>query len=82
MSINPRRPHGQHMNESATLAGIWPEIEGGLKQVYVDKTTMSRKEYMELYTYPFIRMLYVFCWLMFRVSMVNGTYGNVCMYSI
>jgi cullin 1 len=38
------------MNESATLAGIWPEIEAGLKQVYFEKTTMSRKEYMKLYT--------------------------------
>ena len=55
MSNIPRRPHGQHtgMNESATLAGIWPEIEAGLKQVYFEKTTMSRKEYMKLYTYQF-----------------------------
>ena len=56
MSTNSRRPHSQQtgMNESATLAGIWPEIEAGLRKVYIDKTTMSRTEYMKLYTYPFV----------------------------
>ena len=42
----------REQNESLTLAGIWPEIERGLQQVFFAKTTMSRKEYMELYTYP------------------------------
>ena len=48
-----RRTFGRrYQNESLTLAGIWPEIERGLQQIFFARRTVSRKEYMELYTYP------------------------------
>ena len=48
------RKNQGHRNEGTTLASIWPEIEKGLKQVFFDKTSMTKKEYMHSYTYPLI----------------------------